>query len=546
MVGAYDRDITPYYPFTASESGLRQYDRVLANDIGGEYRAGMKALCTRHAAALRRLERAALGESDRLTHEILTYRLASCRDSFRFDWHLLPVDHVGQRWPSRFPIVGAGRGSHPFKTEQNYEDFLGRIDGFVVWVDTAIANMREGLARGITHPRHVMEKLLPQLDAQIVDDPTTSLFYEPIRNIPAAFDEATRAALAARYAAAIRERIVPAYRRLRAFLHEEYLPGCRTSAGWSALPGGDDWYRQAVRWSTTTALTPDAIFEIGQAEVKRITAELDALRAEIAAGGDPELPRYRSLDSLLAAYGRVRVAVDAAMPRLFGRFPRAGLEIRLVEAFRERTLPSSYEASAPDGSRPGVFYLNAGDVRRGGTAPVYRNLYLHEAVPGHHFQIALQRENGALPAFRRFGGYTAFGEGWALYAESLGPELGVYPSRRDRLGMLAGELFRARRLVVDVGLHAKGWTREQALAYLGGRSPNTELEVDRYMVWPGQALAYKLGQLRIQALRRKAEATLGGAFDVRAFHDELLRDGAMPLDVLQAKMDRWLARQRRG
>lgn len=544
VVRAYDREITPYFPFAASEMGLRQYDRVLANDIGGEYRAGLKALCTRHAAALQRLDPATLDEPDRLTYEILAYRLAACREALRFDWHLLPVDHVGQRWPSRFPILGAGRGSHPFRTPQNYADFLGRVDGFVTWTDTAIVNMREGLARGITHPRHAMEKLVPQLDAQIVSDPQASLFYEPIRNFPEAFDEPTRRALAAQYVAAIEGRIIPAYRRLRAFLQEEYLPRSRTSVGWSDLPGGAGWYRQAVRQSTTTGLTPDELFEIGLAEVTRLTAEMDALRAEIAAAGDPELPRYRSLDSLLAAYGRLRAEVDAAMPRLFGRFPRAGLEIRPVEPFRERTLPSSYEASAPDGSRPGVFYLNAGGVRRGGSAPVFRALYLHEAVPGHHFQIALQRETRGLPWFRRVGTYTAFVEGWALYAESLGPELGVYPRRRHRLGMLAGELFRARRLVVDVGLHARGWTRDQALAYLGGRTPYTELEVDRYIVWPGQALAYKIGQLTILGLRRKAEAALGAAFDLRAFHDELLRDGAMPMEVLEAKMGRWIARQR--
>jgi uncharacterized protein (DUF885 family) len=483
---------------------------------------------------------------DRLTHDVLAHRLETCLAHFEHPWQLLPVNHVGQSWPSRFPILGAGRGSHPFRTPQNYADFLGRIDGFVVWTDTAIANMRQGLERGITQPRTAMLKLVPQLDAQIVDEPTASLFYEPLRNFPASFDEPTRAALTARYTTAIRDRIVPAYRRMRAFVQDEYLPRCRATSGWGDLPGGSAWYRQAVRNSTTTDLTPDAIFELGQAEVARILAEMKTLRAEITAAGEPEVPRYGTMDDLLAGYARLRAAVDAGMPRLFGAFPRTGFEIRPIEPFRERTLPSSYEAGSPDGARPGVFYLNASDLRRGGRPPVYHALYLHEAVPGHHFQISLQRENKDLPGFRRFGGYSAFVEGWALYAESLGVELGVYGNRRDRLGMLGGELFRARRLVVDVGLHARGWTREQAIQYLGGRTPGVELEVDRYTVWPGQALAYKIGQLRILGLRRKAEAALGPAFDVRAFHDELLRDGAMPLDVLEAKMDRWLAAQKRG
>jgi uncharacterized protein (DUF885 family) len=544
LVAGYDRDVTPYYPFTARDIGLRQYDRVLANDIGEEYRRGFEALCTRYLADLGRIDRAALGEQERVDHDVFEYRLQSCLDGFRFPWHLLPVDAVGHGWPSRFPVVGAGRGNHPFKTVQNYQDFLRRIDGFVVWMDTAIANMRIGAERGITHPHAAMLKVIPQLDAQIVDDPQASLFYEPIRNMPASFGAADRRAVTASYVEAIQNKIVPAYRRLRAFMQDEYLPRCRTSSGVGALPNGAAWYAQAVRWSTTTNLKPGEIFDLGQAEVVRIRAAMDALRAEIDAAGEPAPPRYRKVEDLLAAYGQVRSAVDAAMPRLFGRLPRAGFEIRPIEAFRERSMPSSYEAPSVDGARPGVFYLNAADVQTNLGAAVYRSLLLHEAVPGHHFQIALQRENKALPGYRRFGGYTAFVEGWALYAESLGPELGVYPSRWDRLIMLDGELFRAHRLVVDVGLHEKGWTREQAIAYLGGPTPNNEREVERYMVWPGQALAYKIGQLKFLGLRRRAEAALGARFDVRAFHDEVLRDGAMPLSVLEAKIDRWIAAQR--
>jgi uncharacterized protein (DUF885 family) len=545
LVRDYDRDVTPYHPFTASERGLRQYDRILANDIGEEYRSGMHALCVRYRAALRRVAAAALTAQERLTYDVLAHRLDTCIESHAYPWHLLPINQGGQTWPSRFPVVGAGRGAHPFKTARNYEDFLGRIDGFVTWVDTAIANMRVGLERGVTHPREAMLKVLPQLDPHIVDDPRASLFYEPIRNFPPAFDEATRRALEDQYVAAIRRKIVPAYRRLRAFMQDEYLPRCRTSAGLSDLPGGRAMYGFAVRTSTTTTLTPDEIYDIGVREVARIRADIDRLLAEIAAIGEPELPRYQTVDELVAAYGALRTSVEAALPAAFGRFPRAGFEIRPIEAFRERSMPSSYEAASPDGTRPGVFYLNVADVRAGGTGGVLQNLFLHEALPGHHFQMALQRENAELPGFRRFGWYVAFGEGWALYAEGLGVELGVYGGRRDRLNMLFAELFRAHRLVVDVGLHAKGWTRQQAIDYLGGPTLDTVREVERYMVWPGQALGYKIGQLTILALRRKAEAALGPAFDLRAFHDELLRDGAMPLSVLESKMERWIVNQTR-
>jgi uncharacterized protein (DUF885 family) len=546
LVRSYDLDIAPFFPFIASERGLRQYDRVLANDISDEYREGLKALCTRYRRDLRRIDASTLNDQQRLTYDIFAHRLDTCVDSLTFPWHLLPVDQVGFSWPSRFPIVGAGKANHPFKTARNYEDFLGRIDGFVTWSDTAIANMRRGVERGITQPREVMLKVVPQLDVQIVEDPRTSLFYEPIRNFPAEIDEGTRRVLTAKYLEAIQHKIVPAYQRLRAFVQDEYLPRCRTSSGLGGLPGGRDMYAFAVRRSTTTGLTATEIYDLGLAEVKRIKTEIDTLRAEIEAFADPQPVRYSTAADLVNGYAEFRGSVQAALPRLFGRFPRAGFEIRPIEAFRERSMPSSYEAPAPDGSRPGVFYLNTAALRGNRAVPVNRSLFLHEAVPGHHFQISLQRENGDLPDFRRFGWYTAFGEGWALYAESLGAELGVYTNRRDRLDMLLAERFRAARLVVDVGLHDKGWARQQAIDYLGGSRDNAEREVDRYMAWPGQALGYKIGQLTILGLRRKAEATLGGAFDIRAFHDELLKDGAMPLSILEAKMDRWIAAQRRS
>jgi uncharacterized protein (DUF885 family) len=543
LVRGYERETTSYFPFTASELGLHQYDRVLANDIGEEYRRGLLDICSRYRDDLRRVDPAGLAGAERVTYDVFAFRVETCVAGLAFPWHLLPVNQVGASWPSRFPIVGSGRGQHPFKTARNYEDFLGRVDGFVTWMDTAIANMREGIARGVTQPRVLMERVLPQLDAQIVDDPQQSVFYEPLRNFPASIDAGTRAGLIARYEGAIREQIVPAYRRLRAFIADEYLPHCRTTDGFGALPDGRAWYAYAVRVSTTTALTPEEIHAIGLAEVARLQREMSALQAEIAASGEPPRPTYRAIDELLRAYGTFRADVDAALPRVFGRVPRAGLEIRAIEPFRERSMPSSYVPAAADGSRAGVFYLNASDVRGGAAAAVSRNLFLHEGLPGHHLQMALQRENRALPGFQRFGWFTAFGEGWALYAEGLGGELGVYPSRWDRLNMLGAELFRALRLVVDTGLHAKGWTRAQAIEYL--HSPDGEREVERYMAWPGQALGYKIGQLKILALRRKAEAALGASFDVRAFHDEVLKDGAVPLDALEAKIDRWLASVRR-
>jgi len=545
LVTAFDRASTPYFPFTASEAGLRQYDRVLANTIGEEYRTGLAALCSRYHSELRRIEPATLDEHDRLTRDIFQFNLETCVERLRLPWHLLPVDQVGRSLPSEFAVIGTGRGVHPFKTPRNYEDFLGRIDGFVTWMDTAIANMRTGMERGITQPRDIMVKMLPQLEVHIVADPRASVFYEPIKNLPPDFDEATRNTLTDKYVRAIEGQIVPAYRRLRAFVHDEYLPRCRATFGLADLPGGSAMYAFSVRVGTTTNLTPEQIFALGEQEVTRISREIDQLNAEITAGGDIPPARYANVEELLQAYAEFRASVEAKLPTLFGRFPKAGFEIRPIEAFRERSMPSSYVPASPDGARPGVFYLNAAALREGRAASVSRALFLHEAVPGHHLQMALQREKRGLPGFRRFAWYNAFGEGWALYAESLGIELGAYGNRHDRLNMLGAERFRAKRLVVDVGLHAKGWTRERAIAYLGGSREDSEREVERYMAWPGQALGYKIGQLKIVGLRRKAEAALGASFDLRQFHDAVLEDGGMPLSVLEAKMERWIAGRRR-
>ena len=545
LVGAYDREVTPYHPFTASEAGVRQYDRVLANNIGEEYRTGLTALCSRYRTELRRIDAATLDERERVTRDIFEFNLDACLERLRLPWHVLPIDQVGRSLPSEFAVIGAGRGVHPFKTPRNYEDFLGRIEGFVTWIDTAIANMRIGMEQGITQPRDIMLKVLPQLDTQIVPDPRASVFYEPIKNLPKDFDDTTRGVLTEKYVRAIEGQIVPAYRRLRAFVQDEYLPRCRSTFGVADLPGGHAMYAFAVRVGTTTSLAPEQISALGEQEVVRISGEIDRLRAEIAAAGEAPPARYASVEDLLRAYADFRASVEATLPTLFRRFPEAGFEIRPIEAFRERSMPSSYVPASPDGARAGVFYLNAAALREGRGVAISRNLFLHEAVPGHHLQMTLQRENRGLPGFRRFGWYNAFGEGWALYAESLGAELGVYGNRHDRLSMLGAELFRAKRLVVDVGLHANGWTREQAIAYLGGSREDSEREAERYMAWPGQALGYKIGQLKILDVRRKAEAALGSSFDLRDFHDALLEDGGMPLTVLEAKMERWIAGRRR-
>ena len=376
--------------------------------------------------------------------------------------------------------------------------------------------------------------------------------------MPATFSDTDRARLAQAYATTIEQKISPAYRRLVAFLKDEYLSSTRNTVALSELPNGKAWYEYLVKTQTTTDLAPEQIFQLGHDEVARIRKEMERLRErQRFTGSLPEFGRYLSENSarnyasrgaLLQGYEMIRQKVAPQLGKLFGRLPKAAFEIRTIEEFRERSAPSQYWSATPDGSRPGIFYVNAADIEkrpRRASEP----LFLHEAVPGHHLQISLQQEAGSLPRFQRFAEYTAFVEGWALYAESLGSELGLYEEPAQYFSRLSSELFRAARLVVDVGLHAKGWSRAQAIKYLVDTAMSSEtgaaMEVDRYIAVPAQALGYKIGELKISAIRSKAEKSLGAQFDIRAFHDALLSDGALPLDILQTKMDRWIERRTR-
>jgi uncharacterized protein (DUF885 family) len=392
----------------------------------------------------------------------------------------------------------------------------------------------------------------------LVKDPTESLFYQPIKRLPDHFNIAERDRLARAYKDAIEKKILPTYGKLVAFMRDEYSNRSRATIAWSDLPDGRAWYDFQVRSQTTTNLTPEEIFQIGLDEIARIQKEMEQVKDRSGFHGTAEefsryltkaAPRpFNSRDSLVKGYQAISKTVAPHVSKLFGRIPNAPFEIRTIEEFRERSAPSQYWSASPDGSRPGIFYVNASGIEKAARR-ASEALFLHEAIPGHHFQISLQQERKALPRFQRFGGYTAFIEGWALYAESLGAVLGLYREPDQEFSRLNSELFRAVRLVVDVGLHRKGWSREQAMKFMmettlvgeGGAA----LEIDRYIANPAQALAYKIGQLKISTIRAKAEKALGSRFDLRAFHDELLQDGSLPLDILEAKMDRWIDQSRR-
>lgn len=551
IFGAHSKEFSALFPLVATRNGVHRYDDQLPDWLSPEFRNKVRSFCRRYLDEVRGIDAGPLDADERISLAVFRRNMAHCLEEIELDFHLLPVSQLS--FVVNFPVMGSGAGGHPFRNARDYDNFLSRIDGFVRWIDSAIANMRQGMEVGVTQPRAVMEATLPILHAIIVDDPQASQFYQPIRNFPASISATDRERLDTAYAAAIRDKVMPAYRKLASFIEQEYLPKSRSSDGFGGMPGGARMYAYTVRKATTTDLTPDQLFDLGLREIARIEVEMRSVQQQLGHEGSiadlmTELGKrpeglYRNREELVAAYRALEAKVAPQMHQLFGRLPKAGFEVRPIEAFREKSTQSNYAVAPPDASRPGVFYLNAMRAAEGG-ARVSEALFLHEAIPGHHLQLSLQRENRKLPPFRRFAFHTAYVEGWGLYAESLGARLGLYTDPWQKLDMLNFDMWRAVRLVVDVGLHAKGWTREQAIQFMLEHSPRSraeaELEITRYMAMPGQALAYKVGQLKILELRDKAEQTLGARFDLRAFHDELLKDGGLPLDVLEEKMNAWL------
>jgi uncharacterized protein (DUF885 family) len=543
-------------PLRATFIGDYRYNDRLANSYSSEYRAAEQAMDEEFLARLLEIERDQLGYQDQLSYDIFRLNREQSLEGNQFPFHLVPVNQF-YLYTNRFVQLGSGSSAHPFKTVKDYEDFLSRADQAAVIVDQIITNMKDGMREGVVQPRILMEKAIPQVEAHIVDNVEDSLFYNPVRNMPEDFSDEDRARLTAAYEDKIANVIIPAYSRLANFIGDEYLAASRETVGLYAQPNGKSWYEYMVRLRTTTDMTPEEIHQVGLDEVARIHGEMRKVMDEVGFDGDlKEFFEYVNSDpqfffdepeQLIQGYRDMAEHINKLAEDLFEIFPKTDFEVRRVEPFREKSASGgSYMAGTPDGSRPGVFYANAYDLSARPNWAM-ESLYLHEAIPGHHFQIMLQRENEELPRFRRFGRFTAFSEGWGLYAESLGKEIGVYTDPYQYFGGLNAELWRSIRLVVDTGIHAKGWTRQQVLDYMYENSAVAEAravsEAERFMAIPGQALAYKVGQLKIRAIRDKAEERLGDKFDVKAFHTQVLKDGAMPLSMLEAKIDRWVDSQ---
>lgn len=541
-------------PLAATFIGDHRYDDRLTNTISPEHIQKALAVERRYLEEALKYRNAALSEADTLSLEIFINDRELAIEGAQFPDHLLPINQMSSL-PAFMGVLGSGMSAQPFRSVEDYERFLRRMDDYLIWSEQAITNMREGTKRGLTYPRILMEKVLPQLAELAATDPQKSIFYQPIANMPENIKGADRERLQKMYRDTIATKIAPSYRKLHDYIRDEYLESARTSVAWSALPDGAKWYAYLAKRSTTTDLTPDEIHELGLREVARIRSEMEAVKKQVGFEGDlaaffkflQDDPRFYfdDAESLLEGYRELKRKIDARLPKLFSDFPKASYEVRPVEAFRAQSAAgASYQGPSADGTRPGIFYVNTFNLK---AQPRFgmETLSLHEAAPGHHFQIAIQQELENVPRFRRFGtSYVAYVEGWALYAESLGKELGLFTDPYQYYGRLSDEMLRAMRLVVDTGLHTRGWTREQAIKYMLDNSSlaatDVEAEVERYIAIPGQALGYKIGQIRISEIRAKAERALGDKFDIREFHSQVLRDGSLPLGVLEAKIDRWI------
>ncbi|GAA0526175.1 DUF885 domain-containing protein [Chitinophaga japonensis] len=546
IVHRYYDDKMQLFPIDATFNGEHQYDGLLHIDISEGFRQRLDSFAGRYLQQLQGVDTSGLSSNDRISYEMLLRELNMTRESLQFHDHLMPI-HQFWGLTLTLPQLGSGTSAQPFKTKEDYEKFMQRMKTFAEWADTAIANMRKGMATGYVLPEALVVKVIPQL-RDLASNDTGNVFFGPLKTLPAGTDTA----FASAYRHTITAYVFPAYAKLQRFLQEEYLPKARSSSGIAGVPDGKAYYNYLIRYWTTTNKTPDEIFDTGQKEVARIRGEMEQIKNSTGFKGDlaaffqfvrsdPQFRIFKTPAQVLDSFRAIEHKIMPGVKQMYALLPKTSFEVRQTEAFRAASASAEYMQGSADGSRPGVFYVPILDAKKFSYVGM-ESLFLHEAIPGHHFQISLQQENDSLPRFRRFSWIGAYGEGYALYCEGLGRELGLYTNPYMYFGRLSDEIHRAIRLVVDVGMHAKGWSREQALQYMLENEPLSEdeavAEIERYMAVPAQALSYKTGELKILELRRRYEQLQGGQFSLKDFHDELLKDGCVPLSVLEEKMKR--------
>jgi len=541
------------FPLEATAAGDDRYNDQLPIDIGEANRAEVKAFYSKYLTRLNSVNPQDLSGPDKISVEVLKWECELNVELLDYPVKLMPVNQF-----SSLPLVmgqlAGGQSVQPFKTVKDYDNWLCRLRSFAQWCDTAVVNMRAGIQQGWVLPDALTKKVIPQVDYVSKGPVEGHLYYRPVTLIPDTMNEGDKEKIAVAYSAMVGDTIIPAFRRMKDFLEHEYLAASRETSGIGAIPGGDKYYEFLIRYFTGTNMAADSIFELGQREVARIESEMEKVKQQVGFQGvlkdffkyvrtNKKLMPFREPQEVIDYYNQIHNTMKPNLVKLFDKVPKSLFEVRRTEAFREKSASAEYNPGSLDGSRPGIFYVPVPEPR---AYNIYSSeaLFLHEAIPGHHYQISLQQEDMTLPRFRRTLYYSAFGEGWALYTESLGSELGLYTDPYQYFGMLDGEIHRAIRLVVDVGLHAKGWTREKAIQYSLDHEAASEddiiAEIERYMAIPGQALSYKVGQLKIRELRKKAEQELGEKFDIRQFHNHILENGNIPLKVLENVIDKWI------
>ena len=543
------------YPLEATSQGDLRYNDQLPINIDKDFISGEISFYSSVQDQLKKLDYKSLSDEDKTVYDVLDYTLKDKIERYAYHPEYIPFTQFGGL-PLDFPLLGSGEGSQPFKTEKDYEDWLKRMEKFPEWMDKAAENFREGIKNNIILPKKLVIKMIPQMKADELtsQDFDTNIFFGPVKNFPKNFSNAQRQKLTTAYKEAILKNIIPAYAKMGEFLQTDYLPKARTTDGINALPKGNEIYAYYTKSWTTTSKTPEEINKIGLEQVAMLRAEMEKVKQELGFSGtleefitdvksDPKAMPYKTEKEVIAAFNQILTKIKPKLRSMFSVNPITPFEIRQTEKFREATASAEYIQGTPDGKRPGIFYMPIPDPTKFNVTSGMESLFLHEAIPGHHYQISLQQENTNLPKFMRFGWFGAYGEGWAHYCETLGPEFGLYTDPYQKMGYLSDQMLRAVRLVIDTGIHTGNMTREEAIAYflsnISYDEPSATAEVERYMAMPGQALGYKIGSLKIRELRELYEKKLGKKFDLAQFHDEVLNQGCLPLDVLDRKMEIW-------
>lgn len=554
MLNNYYQEGLKLNPMNATFSGDTRYNDSFPNFLSDEYTAELKNYFTNYKDEASKFEDAALSETEKMSKDILLWECNINLETLTFkNSEYFPVD---QMWSVNLMMgqLASGSSAQPFKTVEDYNNWLKRLDGYVIWLNTAESRMKEGMAAGYVLPKSLIVKVVPQLKAMTEPVLDQNLFYSPIKNFPENFSEEDKKQLTEAYSKIVSEKIIPAYQNLHDFMAGDYLKAGRATTGIADTPNGEAYYKHQIKLYTTTEMTADEIHQLGLSEVARISSEMEKVKEQIGFKGDlkaffnsvrtnKELMPYKEPQQIIDHFYAIYDTMKPKLEVLFDKKPKTAFEVKQTEKFRENSASAEYNPGSLDGTRPGIFYVpipNASEYN------IYsdESLFLHEAIPGHHYQISLTQENDELPMFRKTLFYSGYGEGWALYSESLGKELGLYTDPYQYFGMLGAEMHRAVRLVVDTGMHSKGWTREQAIQYCLENEAEPEAgiisEIERYMANPGQALAYKIGQLKILELRHKAEKELGDKFKIGEFHNQVLETGCIPLQLLDNKINNWI------